>query len=39
MGKVIEKKELHGVEVVVPLWIKPSRVRDYDGTGGGKIVY
>ena len=36
MGKIIEKKELQRVEVMVPLWIKASRVRDCNGTVGEK---
>lgn len=36
MGKIIEKKELQRVEVMVPLWIKASRVRDCNGTVGDK---
>lgn len=33
-----KKKKIQRVEVVVPIQIKASRVRDYNGIVGGKIV-
>lgn len=36
MGKIIEKKELPRMKVVVPLWIKSSRIKDYSRTPRGK---